>query len=597
MKEISIFFTTDDCYVPMLKVTLNSIIKFSNKKYIYNIFIVYSKLTNNNKEVLQKFNKKNFKINLIDINKKLCGLEQKFFTRDYYSYVTYYRILLPNMFRNIDKALYLDCDIVLNDDVAKLYNFNIKDNLLGAVSDESVGKVDEFKNYVKDYLGINPDRYFNAGVLIMNFKQLRKINIEKRFINLLDKIKFIVAQDQDYLNVLCKNRVMYLPHCWNKMSLDESMGIKDVKLIHYNLNFKPWRYDNISYEKEFWENAKEANIENEILLLKRNFSDELKQKDFKQGENLKQTAKCLSLDKVNSFKTLCEKGEIILDEHIQDQSIERLNILKKIEYLEEHQLWDKDVEQDPPTIPLKPQDVDYINKKLSSKMKTSIANFYGKKFFNKLLKEKQYIFNGVEGLEKLKDVKGGAIITCNHFNMFDNYAVYLSLKQYYKKLRLYKIVREGNYSFTGKIGFFMKNCNSLPLSQNPATMMKCMRAVDTLLSKGEKVLIYPEQAMWWNYKKPRPLKDGAYKFAVRNNVPVIPLFITLEDSNLIDKDGFPVQKYTVHIQDIIYENPTLSNKENIEQMKEKNFNLNKQTYERVYKIPLCYNTEKKQKLV
>lgn len=591
-KQIPIFFTTDDTYVPMLMVALNSIKKYSNINNDYIINIVYSNLSEKSKQKLIKFNDNNFKINFVDISTKLSGSVQ-FHVRDYYSITTYFRLFLPNMFKEIDKALYLDCDIVVKTDIANLFNIDIKDNLLGAVPDEAINKIYEFLVYANDYLGINAQDYFNAGILIMNFKALREFNFEEKFINLINQIKFTIAQDQDYLNVICKDHVKYLDLSWNKMPLDKSLDDNEVNLIHYNLNFKPWRYKGINYEEYFWENAKECGEEKFLLDARNNFNLELQKIDKMQEKKLKENALKLAKEQ-NGFENMLNKGIIKFERNTNTKSKERLEILEKIKYLEENELWDKDVENDPPTIPLNPDDVDYLNTKLSNKLKTKIANYVGNKFYKKLLKDKQYIFKGVEGLDKIKNIKGGAIITCNHFNIFDNYAVLLALREVDKKAKLYRVIREGNYSFKGKIGFFMRHCNNLPLSQNTATMMKFLKAIDTLLTRGEKILVYPEQGMWWNYRKPRPLKDGAYKFAVRNNVPVIAMFITLNDSDLLDKFGFPVQEYTVHIEDVIYPDKNLTSKENVDYMKNKNYELNKKTYERVYNTKLVYSIKQKE---
>lgn len=97
--------------------------------------------------------------------------------------------------------------------------------------------------------------------------------------------------------------------------------------------------------------------------------------------------------------------------------------------------------------------------------------------------------------------------------------------------------------------------------------------------------------MWWNYRKPKPLKDGAYKFAVRNNVPVIPIFITMQDSEIIGEDGFPVQEYIINIDEPIYQDENLTDKENISMMKDKNFEIWKKTYEKFYQVPLTYTTK------
>ena len=126
-------------------------------------------------------------------------------------------------------------------------------------------------------------------------------------------------------------------------------------------------------------------------------------------------------------------------------------------------------------------------------------------------------------------------------------------------------------------------------------MKKFMNAVDTILQRGDFILIYPEQSMWWNYRKPKPLKIGAYKMAAKNNVPVIPIFITMEDSEIIGDDGEPVQEYTVNVAKPIYPDENLSIKENTEKMREENAKVWKEIYEGFYKIPLEYTTIKEDK--
>lgn len=275
-------------------------------------------------------------------------------------------------------------------------------------------------------------------------------------------------------------------------------------------------------------------------------------------------------------------------EHLE-KSKERLEILKKIDEYEENELWDMCVENDPETIPLLPNKVDYLNKKLSSKISTRIANIFATNYFEKMLKNKQMIIEDIVGIENYLSVKGGAIITCNHFNPCDNYAIWRAIKPYMGKNRLWKVIREGNYTnFPGIIGFFFRHCNTLPLSSNMETMKKFMSAVSTLLDRSEKILIYPEQAMWWNYRKPRPCKNGAYKIAVNSGAPIIPAFITMRDSEILDGNGFPVQKYTVHFLPPLYPKEDLSKKENVEYLKQENYRLCVETYEKFYNKKLEY---------
>ncbi len=275
-------------------------------------------------------------------------------------------------------------------------------------------------------------------------------------------------------------------------------------------------------------------------------------------------------------------------------SEDRKEVLRKIDEYERKGWFDKDVENDPPSPELRPEDVDYLGKKLSSKIKTAIANKMGRKFFEKMIKEGAVVIDGMEGGENLRLLKDtGAVITCNHFGIPDNYILYHCIQNSLKKKRLYKVIREGNYTgFSGLFGFLFRNCNTLPLSSNRRTMVNFMSAADTLLRRGEAVLIYPEQGMWWNYRKPRPFKIGAFKIAARAGVPVLPTFVTMKDDETkLDEHNYPLQHYTLHVMPPVYPDKTLSEKQAAEKMKEDTFALYKAKYEEVYGVPLAYLEE------
>lgn len=276
----------------------------------------------------------------------------------------------------------------------------------------------------------------------------------------------------------------------------------------------------------------------------------------------------------------------------------RLEILKRIEEYEALGKFNDNVENDPPTIELKPDDVDYLREKLISKINTKIANKVAITFIRKLIKKKELIIKEVIGLENLTSVKGGVILTCNHFNPYDNFALHEILYDYLKKnkRKFFKVIREGNYTFPGLYGYFFRNCEALPLSSNFETMKKFTKSINTILNRGDIVLIYPEQAMWWNYKKPRPLKPGAFKFAKNDNVPIVPCFITMTDSDIIGPDGFFVQEYTIKFFEPIYPNPELSSKERIEDLSSRNYKVWKDRYEEFYGIPLVYNKKEEEEI-
>ena len=275
-----------------------------------------------------------------------------------------------------------------------------------------------------------------------------------------------------------------------------------------------------------------------------------------------------------------------------EKSNHKLQLLEKIAELERAELWHEDAETNPETYPLMSDKVDYLNEKLSSKILNKIANVAGTKFFDTLIKKRQLIIKEVRGIENFRAVEGGKIVTCNHFSICDNYAVWVALRDHMDGKLLYKIIREGNYTNPPKpFGLIMKHCNTLPLSSRKDTMKKFMEAVKTLLSRGETILIYPEQGMWWNYRKPKPMQDGAFTLAAKNNVPVVPIFITMEDSDVIDGDGFPVQEYTLHILPAIYPDNSLPRSETTKKMKKENYEAWVKTYEQFYGKPLVYHEE------
>ena len=277
-----------------------------------------------------------------------------------------------------------------------------------------------------------------------------------------------------------------------------------------------------------------------------------------------------------------------------EKSKERLEILSKIQNLESQGIFDKDVENDPPELELFPNQIDYLHRKLKTKILTHMTLKAGGKFFEGQIAAGNLIIKDIVGVENLPNKKQGAVVTCNHFHPFDNYIVLKGLFPSLKKGRFFKVIREGNYTNPPK-GFemFMRYGDTLPLSRNRETMRKFLHAVDVLLKRGEKILVYPEQAMWWNYRKPRPFKNGAFKFAVDSNVPVVPMFITMEDSDKIGDDGFPIQAHTIHIGEAIYPDKNLSNKENIDIICKKNYEFCVETYEKFYNTKLVFNTKEK----
>lgn len=603
-KEIPIFFALNDAYIPFLAVTIKSLIDNSSENYLYNLRILYTSISKENIERIKKFAKDNVIIEFVDLNYYIDRIKDKLYTRDYYSKDTYFRLFLPTLYPEYDKILYLDCDIVILDDIAKLYNTNINNYLLGAVTEETAIYTQEVKNYAKRVIGVSDNKhYFNAGILLMNLKELREFGLQEKFLYLLEKNIYSVAQDQDYLNRMCKGRVKYLSQMWNKSPAPlKNVNPNKIKIIHYTLARKPWHNDSVLYSEYFWNYAKQTDFYEEILEIKRNYTPEQLKEDEEKTKKLFELAEfeteCVGYDRTprsyskikNTLLSLRKRNVLV------KQSEDRLAILEEISKLEKEGKFDVDAENDPPTIPIMPGEVDYLNEKLTSKLKTTVANTIGLGFIKELLRKNQLMIKEINGLENINDLTGGAILTCNHFNPFDVFAVETAFRSSNKKRKtLYKVIREGNYTnFPGFYGYLFRNSNTLPLATSPKAMEEFIRAVEKILADDEYILIYPEQSLWWNYKKPKPLKSGAFRFASKNNVPVVPIFITMKNSDKIGDDGFPILEYYINIDKPIYPDESLSVKENTENMKAKNFEVWKNIYENFYNIPLEYTTQKEE---
>ena len=470
--------------------------------------------------------------------------------------------------------------------ISSLYFNDIKDAYVGACHEQVMVQVDEYGTYVEKVIGISRYNFFNAGLLLINCEQFRIRYVLDKFIQLLHAYNFVVTQDEDYLNLICKDHVYWLDQRWNTEVFGEiAYPIEEACIIHYIMTSKPWHYHDCRYGEIFWKYAEETSVYDEIKSVLEGYTNEEKERDLVSGERLLQLAVAETNREDNYLNRL----------NRQNRAKDRVAILRKIEEYERLGKFDIDVEDDPPGEMLLPEDIDYLRRSFIKRIKTKVAFKTARNFVNRLIKEKKLIIKEICGIEHFKNLESGAVITCNHFNAFDSFAIQMAYEAAEQSnRRFYRVIREGNYtSFPGFYGFLMRNCDTLPLSSNHKTMKKFMDATSQLLKEGHFVLVYPEQSMWWNYRKPKPLKEGAFQFASKNNVPVLPCFITMQDSDIIGDDGFYVQEYTIHISEPIYPNPDLSYRENTKSMLDLNYAVWKEIYERVYGIPLVYETEVK----
>ncbi len=291
-KEIPIFFAIDDGYTPFLAVALKSLLVNASKDYNYSIKVLHTNVEEAHKNQIKKFECENVNVEFVDLSYYIEKVQDKLYTRDYYTNTTYFRLFLPELYPQYDKVLYLDSDIIVVGDISELYNTDMGTNLVAAAPDDIIQTNKVFQDYAELVVGVAKyQHYFNAGVLLMNLDELRKFKFQEKFLYLLGKVKFSVAQDQDYLNRLCKGRTTIVSHDWDVMPyVNNETKEEDIKLIHYNFAYKPWHFEDIVYSEYFWKYAKETEFYEEILEIRNSYTEEEKFKDREAEKSLVELA-------------------------------------------------------------------------------------------------------------------------------------------------------------------------------------------------------------------------------------------------------------------------------------------------------------------
>ncbi|WP_304332719.1 glycosyltransferase family 8 protein [Brachyspira innocens] len=247
--RMDICLCSDNNYAKYMGTTIASILSNSKEdEEIYFHLIVDNDVTDDSKNKLLSL-------------KKIKNCEMKFYTPDVEKYkkwfevgsvkhlsaATFYRLDIHRLIQDIDKVLYLDCDIIVNDSLKELFEIDINNYYIITVKDIY------FLDSKKD---IN-ESYFNSGVILVNSKLWLESNVSELFENYyLNNYKNIYG-DQDILNYCLKEKVKYLDNIWNYFplkSLYDGKPIKDIKIPHYAAAVKPWN-DNgrvFYFADEFW---------------------------------------------------------------------------------------------------------------------------------------------------------------------------------------------------------------------------------------------------------------------------------------------------------------------------------------------------------
>ena len=253
MQIIPVVFSTNDDFSDLCSTAIWSIIQNSSKENFYDIYVFYTRLSKENIKKLEMNDRNNVKIQCIDIKEHIKF--EDLYEIENYTYEIYYRYYASKIL-DYEKIIYLDSDIIVIDDIAKLYFENINDALIAVVRD--------FAHYI-DHSNFD----FNSGVMIINSKRFEELKIREQCIELIKNNNFRFP-DQTALNIICKDNAFLLNPKYNyqinlayfhrfkkeiRKKRFRHLFQEEPMVIHFSYITKPYKNIHSKYSKEFWEYA------------------------------------------------------------------------------------------------------------------------------------------------------------------------------------------------------------------------------------------------------------------------------------------------------------------------------------------------------
>ena len=249
--KYGICISTSDFYAKYASLLLLSIIHNATQENQYDILILTTDMSIENQRIIKGLtDADNIRIRIFNIQKQIENY--KFYTWAHFTPNTYYRLSIPQLFKNYDKILYLDSDTIVNTDIATIFDTDFEDNYIAACKDTHVmsycnGLSMEQLQYNTNTLKLkNPKAYFQMGVSLFNIKKFNKEFSDKNLLDIASKVQYRWL-DQDILNVTFHGKIKELPIKWNVMIMTKPPYIDEY--------FLP-----TNYRKKYYEARTNPNI-------------------------------------------------------------------------------------------------------------------------------------------------------------------------------------------------------------------------------------------------------------------------------------------------------------------------------------------------
>jgi len=274
----TVCWTSSDEYVPILCSSIKSLIDNISVDKQYDLVVMSTDMSVVNKTMITNMVSEatGVSIRFIDVSGWVDAYN--FHTWAHFKAYTYYRLLIPTLFKKYKKVVYLDSDTIVCKDIYDLFEIDIDSYMLAAAYDTHVmGRLNnpnpEDLEYYLGQLQIGDSGYFQAGVILFNIQSFNSRYSDDELIIMASQTKYLWL-DQDFLNVICRGKVKFLPNHWNVMVLNNGIideeylpeqlyqdyvsARVDPSIIHYIGRSVPCFKPMVEYQHLFWKYAKQT---------------------------------------------------------------------------------------------------------------------------------------------------------------------------------------------------------------------------------------------------------------------------------------------------------------------------------------------------
>lgn len=288
LSDVVVVFACSENFVPYLSVATQSIVENASASRRYDIIVLTRDISPASMITLTRQVKSdNVGIGFLDVDAALGDIELPH--HGHFRPETYYRLLAPQLLPNVDKAIYLDSDLIVEKDIAGLFDVDVTGYPLAATRDaDTIGQIEGYDAtvgpYLKNELGMrDPHDYFQAGVLLMNLAELRHTVSPEEFLALSTQ-RMWRWLDQDVLNRVVNGNYVRVHMRWNylmdwqhlrrthivsnapadvRAEYDEAAA--DPAIIHFaGPDNRPWLYPDADRADNFWRYAMHSPYLDEI---------------------------------------------------------------------------------------------------------------------------------------------------------------------------------------------------------------------------------------------------------------------------------------------------------------------------------------------